>query len=80
MTCREFADFLGDYLAGELRADVNVLFQDHLAVCPNCVRYLDQYRETVALGRDAFADAEAVLPSAVPEDLVRAILTARALR
>jgi len=74
MTCRELADFLGDYLAGELGSDVNSRFQEHLAVCPNCVRFLEQYRQSVDLGRAAFADVEAAVPSAVPEDLVRAIL------
>ena len=80
MTCREFADFLSDYLAGELAAEVERLFHEHLGVCPNCERYLAQYRQSIALGRDAFSDASATVPSDVPEDLVKAILSARSLR
>jgi anti-sigma factor RsiW len=77
MTCREFADFLAEYLAGELPSGVQVRFEEHIAVCPNCVRYLAQYRESIALGRQAFQNLDGGLSSDVPEDLVAAILTAR---
>lgn len=77
MTCREFADFIADYLSGELPAAARASFEDHLQVCPNCVAYLSNYRDTIALGRRAFADDEAVLPETVPEGLIRAILASR---
>jgi len=53
------------------------MFDHHLTLCRNCVRYLAQYRETIAAGRAAFQDPEAAVPADVPEDLVRAILAAR---
>jgi anti-sigma factor RsiW len=77
MTCRDFADFLDDYLAGELLPDVHATFLAHLAICANCERYLTQYRQAIALGRAAFAD-DCDLPGDVPDDLVNAILAARA--
>jgi anti-sigma factor RsiW len=77
VTCREFADFIGDYLSGELDASVFARFEQHLQVCVNCRRYLRSYEETVKLGKRAFDDEDAVLPPQVPEDLVRAILAAR---
>ena len=77
MTCREFAEFLGEYLAGDLPANVLARFEAHIAVCPNCVRYLDHYRDSIVFGRSAFADLDAVVPGEVPEDLIAAILTAR---
>lgn len=77
MTCREFADFIMDYLAGELPPDVLTSFERHLSLCPNCDTYLTQYRATVAAGRDAFADNDALVPEEVPEDLIRAILASR---
>src|SRR4029077_13866711 len=40
MTCRELDDFLGDYVAGELDAQVRAVFDAHLAACPECVTYL----------------------------------------
>ena len=77
MTCRELADFIADYLSGELSPDVRGTFERHLRVCPNCTTYLAAYRETVALGKRAFDDDTAALPADVPEDLVKAILAAR---
>jgi anti-sigma factor RsiW len=76
MTCREFIDFLADYLSGELPATQQAVFEEHLAICPDCVNYLDTYRETIRLGKAAFADPEDPVPEEVPEELVQAILSA----
>jgi putative zinc finger protein len=80
VTCREFADFMGDYLSGELLPALRGPFDHHLSLCVNCQRYLASYRETVALGKQAFTDADAALPADVPEELVKAILAARSSR
>ena len=77
MTCREFADFMMDYLSGELSSESRAAFEHHLSVCINCQRYLDSYRETIALGKQAFDDEDTLLPAEVPEELVKAILAAR---
>jgi anti-sigma factor RsiW len=80
MTCREFADFIADYLSGELAQDRRSAFDEHLRLCVNCQKYLAGYEETVKLGRRAFADADAVVPPQVPEELVQAILRAKGVR
>jgi anti-sigma factor RsiW len=77
VSCREFADFIADYLAGELPVSIVEQFDQHLSVCVNCVRYLEGYRATVALGRAAFDTSDESLPAEVPEELVKAILNAR---
>jgi anti-sigma factor RsiW len=77
VTCRELADFIGDYLAGELPSDERARFEHHLEVCPNCRRYVAGYGSTIRLGRAAFHDDDAALPSDVPAELVDAILAAR---
>jgi anti-sigma factor RsiW len=77
VTCREFASFISDYLIGELPQADRLAFERHLTACPNCERYLGQYRETIAAGRAAFADADGALPPEAPEELVRAILATR---
>jgi anti-sigma factor RsiW len=77
MTCREFADFILDYLAGELSSAETALFERHLSRCPHCPEYLNQYKATVEAGRAAFDDPEAEVPGDVPEDLIRAILASR---
>jgi anti-sigma factor RsiW len=77
VTCREFADFMMDYLSGDLPADVRAKFDDHLTLCTNCRRYLTSYAESVKLGRRAFDDDAAELSADVPDDLVKAILASR---
>jgi anti-sigma factor RsiW len=77
MTCREFVEFLMDYLEGTLPAASRATFERHVADCPDCKAYLATYRETVRLGKAVYRDLDADVPADVPEDLVRAILDAR---
>jgi anti-sigma factor RsiW len=77
VTCREFADFMAEYLDGELARDVRDRFEHHLRLCVNCQRYLAGYVDTIRLGKCAFETDEAPVPQEVPADLVRAILDAR---
>ena len=73
MTCRELVGFLDDYLEGVLPDGTRMTFDEHLAVCPNCVAYLNTYRRSVALAGSAFDPP----PADVPDELLRAILAAR---
>jgi anti-sigma factor RsiW len=75
MTCREIADFLADYVSGDLPPDVLEPFEHHLRLCPNCRAYLETYRATIEVGRLAWApDEDAV--TEFPEELVAAVLDA----
>jgi anti-sigma factor RsiW len=76
LSCRELLDFLAAYLDGELPPSVRLGFEAHLGVCPDCVAYLDGYRETIRLERDAHGVAEEACGE-MPEDLVRAIVASR---
>lgn len=76
MTCQELAEFVLDYLDGQLAPDERARFDEHLALCPACVIYLDTYQRTVALARAA-ARVDEPAPPAMPEELVHAILAAR---
>ena len=73
MTCRDFADFLLDYVEGELPADTRRRLDEHMAICPDCVQYRKHYTETIEAGRLAVADDVDDLP----DELVNAILEAR---
>ena len=77
MTCREFTDFIMDYLSGEIASESRTLFEHHLSLCENCQKYLATYRQSVGLGKRAFDDDSAASPEDVPEDLVKTILAAR---
>jgi predicted anti-sigma-YlaC factor YlaD len=73
VTCKEITDFLLDYLNGELAEANRVIFEEHLAECPDCVAYVQSYEMTVKLAQ---AERETG-PSQLPQDLIRAILAAR---
>ena len=77
MTCRELAEFITGFLDGELPSGEREAFERHLSRCGNCARYLEGYRKSVALGKQAFASPEAPLPGDVPDELVEAIVRAR---
>lgn len=78
MTCRELTDFILDYLSGELPEPVLAEFRGHLSRCPNCVNYLQNYEDAVRAGRAAFSSANDEPPEDLPEELVQAVLAARA--
>jgi len=76
VTCREFSEFMMDYVSNELAGQSRTQFEYHLSLCVTCRKYLRSYEETVKLGKRAFDDEDSALPADVPEDLVQAILAA----
>jgi anti-sigma factor RsiW len=81
MHCREFTDFLDDYLSGDLSADERSVFETHLVECPSCVAYLESYRRTIHLAKTASCASEnPPLPLEIPEELIQAILRTRRRR
>lgn len=78
MSCREFTEFLDEYLFGTLPLEKRGVFEEHLARCPWCVAYLDSYKMTIQLERKALSAPEASsIPADTPEELIQAILDAR---
>jgi anti-sigma factor RsiW len=74
MNCREFTEFLHEYLFGDLPAEERVEFEKHLAECPWCVAYLHSYRKTIQLEQAALAAPEDGPPPAdAPAELVRGV-------
>jgi anti-sigma factor RsiW len=49
MTCQELVELVTAYLEGSLPADERRAFDEHLALCPGCDRYLSQFRTTIDL-------------------------------
>jgi anti-sigma factor RsiW len=73
ITCKQLIEFIGEYLDGELPADARHEFERHLNVCPSCVAYLDSYRKTIELGKQALHPCDDPASGTVPEGLVRAV-------
>jgi anti-sigma factor RsiW len=76
LTCNEVIDFLGAYVEDELPSAVRVRFDEHVAVCPACVDYIETYRQTKVLTRRAAEQEARPEEDGAPESLVAAILAA----
>jgi len=77
ITCKEFEDFVLDYLDDELPALQRSRFERHIRFCRECKQYLQAYQRTVEVSRAVFPSPDEVVPHDVPEDLIKAILEAR---
>jgi len=49
MDCRALVELVNDYIEGSLAPADHRRFEEHLAACPFCARYLEQMRKTIAL-------------------------------
>ena len=47
MTCQELSEIVTDYLEGAMPLRDRVRFDLHVAVCPECRRYLEQMKTTI---------------------------------
>lgn len=47
LTCQEFVELVTSYLEGTMDAETTARFEDHLELCPGCVTYVEQFRETI---------------------------------
>jgi anti-sigma factor RsiW len=77
LTCRDFIDFIAEYLSDELPPTDREAFEYHLADCPDCQKYLHSYQATIAVSRSVFANLDGPVPDEVPEELIQAILAVR---
>ena len=77
LTCRDFINFIAEYLSNELPQNERETFEYHVADCPDCSIYLDSYQTSIALSRSAFSDLDSPVPDEVPEKLIQAILNVR---
>ena len=77
LTCREFDEFMADYLDGGLPAWQKYMCWLHVKMCRECAIFVADYRRTVSLGKSAFESPDDPVPDSVPEDLVKAALARR---
>jgi anti-sigma factor RsiW len=48
MRCRQFVELVTEYLEGTMSSPERRRFEEHMANCPLCARYLEQMRVTIA--------------------------------
>ena len=66
LSCEQVNQFILDYLDGALDARTRKRFEAHMAACPDCSPYLDQYVQTVELLREQ-GEAAPAPPAALVE-------------
>lgn len=74
LTCREFDEFIIDYLDHELPWPTLVSMCWHNLLCSPCRVYLADYRRTIELGQSVFDDLESEIPDSIPQELVEAVI------
>jgi anti-sigma factor RsiW len=61
--CREFVEFVMEYLEGTLGDGERLRVRGHIERVPPCVNYLASYRETVRLGNSVCAPDDELPPT-----------------
>jgi len=77
LTCKEFDEFMVDYLDGSLPVWQKYMCWLHVKMCKECAHFVQQYRHAIALGKNAFDSPDDAVPDSVPEELVKAALARR---
>lgn len=78
LSCKQFVDFLDEYVAGGQSEDARKAFEEHIERCPPCLDFLNQYRDTIKTSRESCCCGNRVVPPEdVPQTLIEAILAAR---
>ena len=67
VACQSGVELLMDYLEGELPADVRADLEAHVSGCPRCVAFLESYRQTPRILRDAMT---AAMPARLEDSLM----------
>lgn len=49
ISCQELVELVTDYVEGALSAADRARFDDHIAACDGCRRFLEQIKTTIAL-------------------------------
>ena len=74
LACASGVDLLMDYLEGELPADVRAAIEAHVSGCDRCVAFMESYRATPRILREATA---ATLSADLQASLLAAVRAAR---
>lgn len=77
LTCRQVEEFLMDYLERRLDFWMSLQFRFHLFMCPNCTKYIQDYKNTIALEKKVFENPEDEAIGNVPDGILQAILNVK---
>lgn len=76
--CVEFVEQITAWLDGGLTDEERLLFEEHLAFCNPCARYVDQFRDALRLMREREEQLGEAPPPAIRSALLAAFRAKRA--
>lgn len=77
LTCRQVEEFLMDYLEKRLGLWTTLQFHVHIFMCPNCTKYIQEYKNTIALEKQIFQNPDEEAIGNVPDDILQAIISVK---
>ena len=77
ITCRQFEEFITDYLDGTLPERQRKRFEFHLRVCRECREYLAAYQASITAAKSSMDDPDPIDLADVPDDLINAVIAIR---
>ncbi len=74
LTCKEFDQFIVDFLDKNLPLRKRLSMHLHLMMCKGCPQYLADYRRAIELGQTVCGQDDEEVADDVPEELIKAVL------
>ena len=74
--CLEMVEVVTEWMEGALGDDERAAVEEHLAICPDCIAYVDQLRTTTTLAA-RLAASDDPPPPAVKDRLLAAFRASR---
>lgn len=69
ITCQQLTEVITEYLEDTMPPADRAAFEAHLAICPGCVHYLEQMRQTVGAVKELRSEH---VEATAPDDLLEA--------
>ncbi len=74
LNCKEFEQFIDDYIDGSLPENVSRKVYLHLLACGDCRSYITAYQSSIEMGKAICDKLDSEVPEDVPEELITLVL------
>ena len=74
LNCREFEDFIDDYIDSNLPASVSRKVYLHLLACGDCRSYISAYKRSIEMGKALCDKLDSEVLEDVPDELISIVL------
>ena len=74
LTCREFEEFISDYIDRNLPVIIRIKTSMHLMMCSDCRSYITAYKRSIEMSKALCDKLDSEVPEDVPEELITFVL------